>query len=180
MLYMPLPQDLFHEAEREILRYEDFRVSAFRFHTGVAALRLVNSAGQMTVLPYQGQQIWDFRMFGRRQTMKSMFTVPRPHVPYLETYGGFLIHCGFSAMGGPGPTDNHPLHGELPNIAYDRAALTGGIDEYGSYIGVTGELEFARAFGVHYRATPEIRMYPRSGAIRVRFEAMNLNAVPME
>lgn len=180
MLYMPLPHDQFPDAEREILQYEDFRVSAFRFPTGVAALRMINSAGQMTVLPYQGQQIWDFRMFGRRQTMKSMFSVPRANVPYLETYGGFLLHCGFSAMGGPGPDDDHPLHGELPNIAYDSAALTGGTDEYGPYLGVTGQVEYARAFGVHYRATPELRMYPRSGAIRVRFEAVNLNSVAME
>ncbi|MEX2443717.1 MAG: DUF4432 family protein [Alkalispirochaeta sp.] len=180
MLHLPVYRDQFHRDERIILQYDEFEVSAFRFSTGVEALRLTNSAGELTVLPFQGQQIWDLQMFGRRQTMTSMFTEPRANVPFLRTYGGFLIHCGFTATGGPGPTDTHPLHGELPNISYDEAAIVGGEDEHGIYVGVTGSVEYAHAFGAHYRAVPEIRMYPRSGAIRVRFRGTNLNKTPME
>jgi hypothetical protein len=177
---MPLHQELFRPDERTILRYGDFVASAFRYSTGVAALRLSNSAGEMTVLPFQGQQIWDFQMLGRRQTMRSMFREPRPNVPFLRTYGGFLLHCGFSAMGGPGPEDDHDLHGELPNLPYDAASLIADEDEHGAYLGITGSVEYARGFGPHYRATPELRMYPRSGAVRVIFRATNLKKTPME
>ncbi len=180
MVHLPVYRDQFHPHERIILQYDDFEISAFRYSTGVEALRLTNSAGEMTVLPFQGQQIWDLQMFGRRQTMHSMFAEPKGDVPFLRTYGGFLLHCGFTATGGPGPTDTHPLHGELPNIPYDEAAITGGEDEHGVYIGVTGSVEYAHAFGAHYRAVPEVRMYQRSGAIRVRFRATNLNKTPME
>lgn len=180
MMNFPLYRDMFAPYQRDILTYDDFRVSAFRFSTGVEALRIRNSAGEMVILPFQGQQIWDLQMFGRRQTMRSMFREPRPQVPFLETYGGFLLHCGFSAMGGPGPQDTHPLHGELPNAPWDDAALIGDSDEHGPYLAVTGSIEWARAFGVHYRAVPEVRMYPRSGALRVLFRATNLNRVPME
>jgi len=180
MLHLPIYRDQFHTDERIILQYDEFEISTFRFSTGVEALRLTNSAGELTILPFQGQQIWDLQMFGRRQTMHSMFNEPRGDVPFLRTYGGFLLHCGFTATGGPGPTDTHPLHGELPNIPYDEAAVTGGEDEYGTYVGVTGSVDYAHAFGAHYRAVPEIRMYPRSGAIRVQFRATNLNKTPME
>ena len=180
MTQIALYPDMFRSTERAVLTAGDFEAWAFRYSTGVAGLRISNSAGEMVVLPFQGQQIWDLRMFGRRQTMRSMFQEPRPNVPFLETYGGFLIHCGFSAMGGPGPTDSHPLHGELPNLTYDSASLILDEDEHGSYLAVRGSVEFARAFGPHYRAEPELRMYPRSGALRVRFTATNLNRSPME
>ncbi len=180
MLTVPLYPDQFTPVEREVLRYDEFLVSAFRYPSGVEALRIANSAGEAIALPFQGQQIWDLSMFGRRQTMRSMFDQPRSGVPFLETYGGFLIHCGFSAMGGPGPEDDHPLHGELPNIRYDEASLVADNDEAGPYIALTGSVEFARAFGPHYRATPEVRMYPKSGALRVIFEAVNMKKTPME
>lgn len=180
MLHQPVYRDQFHRHQRMILQYDEFEVTAFRFSTGVEGLRLSNSVGELTLLPFQGQQIWDLQMFGRRQTMKSMFSEPRGDVPFLQTYGGFLLHCGFTATGGPGPTDTHPLHGELPNIPYDEAAITGGQDEYGTYVGVTGSVEYAHAFGAHYRAVPEVRLYARSGAIRVRFRGTNLNKTSME
>ena len=180
MLHLPLHRDAFRDHERVILHFDDFEVSTFRFPGGVDALRMSNSVGHMTVLPFQGQQIWDLQMFGRRQTMRSMFLRPRSSVPFLETYGAFLLHCGFSAMGGPGPDDDHELHGELPNIPYDEAALVADEDVHGPYLAVTGSVEYARAFGPHYKAVPEVRMYPRSGAVRVRFRATNLNKTDME
>ena len=60
-------------------------------------------------------------MDGRQLTMRSMFDQPQATRNYLETYGGFLIHCGFTAMGVPTKEDSHPLHGELPNAPYRQA-----------------------------------------------------------
>ncbi len=180
MVRIPLDKELFYPYERELVRIDEFQVITFRFPSGVEALRIHSSVGEMTVLPFQGQQIWDLSMFKRRQTMKSMFSQPLPGVPYLQTYGGFLLHCGFTAMGGPGPEDSHPLHGELPNAPYDTASLISDEDEHGRYIGVNGTWEYAHAFGSHYRAAPEVRMYPRSGILRVIFEAQNLSGRAME
>jgi hypothetical protein len=180
MTRIPLHPHLFRSAERELLTADDFTVTTFRYENGVSALRVANSAGEMTLLPFQGQQIWDLQLYGRRQTMRSMFSKPVPRVPYLQTYGAFLIHCGFTAMGGPGPEDTHELHGELPNAPYDESAVLMDEDEHGPYLGVTGSWEYAHSFGAHYCATPEVRMYPRSGALRVIFSATNLNRRPME
>ena len=38
---------------------------------------MCNGLGSITVLPFQGQQIWDAEMLGRSLKMKSMFTEPR-------------------------------------------------------------------------------------------------------
>ncbi|MGL4608618.1 MAG: DUF4432 family protein, partial [Trueperaceae bacterium] len=64
-----------------------------------------NSRGELTLLPFQSQQIWTAIMHGRNLTMKSMFDEPKPTQVYLETYGAFLVHCGVTAMGVPGPDD---------------------------------------------------------------------------
>ncbi len=175
-----LYRDQFADYDREIYRDEEFAVFSFRFRTGVEALRFENSAGEATMLPFQGQQVWHCAMFGRTQHMRMPIQVPVPNVDFLETYGGFLLHCGFTAMGGPGPEDDHALHGELPNALYDEAWLTGGADENGRFIGLAGRYEYARAFGAHYVATPEVRLYPRSGALRIAFEAQNLSRSAME
>lgn len=177
---LSLYHDQFVSEERELFRDEEFAVRSFTYATGVEALRIENSVGEMIVLPYQGQQIWDLSMFGRRQTMQTAFRAPVPNVEYLRTYGGFLLHCGFTAMGGPGPEDNHGLHGELPNARYEEAWITGGEDENGRYIGVAGRFEYTMGFGPHYLAVPEVRMYTRSGAIRVLFDAQNLSRTAME
>ncbi|MCL4507612.1 MAG: DUF4432 domain-containing protein, partial [Chloroflexi bacterium] len=133
-----LSPEFFSEKEKPLVTAGSLTASAFRFSTGVCGLRLKNEVGQLVLLPWQGQQIWSAEFGGRVLTMKSMFSEPRPGRSYLETYGGFLLHCGFTAMGVPGKGDTHPLHGELPNVAYDSAQIVLGQDERGAYIGLGG------------------------------------------
>jgi hypothetical protein len=76
--------------------------STFRYDSGVEALRIANKMGSLVLLPFQGQQIWSAEFGGRNLTMKSMFDEPRATTQYLENYGGFLLHCGATAMGVPG------------------------------------------------------------------------------
>ena len=71
-------------------------------------MRLSNGEGELIILPFQGQQIWSANFGGRDLTMRSMFDQPRATRNYLETYGGFLLHCGFTAMGVPAEGDTHP------------------------------------------------------------------------
>ena len=44
--------------------------------------------------------------------MKSMFDEPNLLRQYLETYGGFLLHCGATAMGALSAEDTHLQHGD--------------------------------------------------------------------
>ena len=155
-------------------------VSTFRYDSGVCALRLRNDLGELVMLPFQGQQIWSATFGGRNLTMRSMFSAPRPTRSYLETYGGFLLHCGATAMGVPGAGDSHPLHGELPNAPYDRAWLVLGEDAQGLYLGLSGEYEHIVAFSCHYVARPEVRLYADRGQVSIAMTIENRKQTPME
>ena len=171
---------LFSEKERPFIETAPLSASVFRFETGVCALRLKNELGQLVLLPYQGQQIWSAEFRERILTMKSMFPEPRPNRPYLETYGGFLLHCGFTAMGVPGKDDRHPLHGELPNAEYSQAHVVLGQDDKGSYIGMGGQYQHTVAFGCNYVAQPVVKLYAGSSLFRVGMKITNLRGVDME
>jgi hypothetical protein len=142
-------------------------------------VRLKNALGELILLPYQGQQIWDVTMRGRRLTMKSMFDQPYPARDFLSTYGGFLLHCGATAMGSPGEGDSHPLHGELPNAPYQDAALVIGADEKGEYIGLTGTYRHTVAFNYNYTATPLLKLYAGASLFSVSMTVHNLKSSPM-
>ncbi|MGL4651694.1 MAG: DUF4432 family protein, partial [Caldilineaceae bacterium] len=171
---------MFESKERLLVEHGRLVATAFRFDSGVAALRLSNGLGELVVLPFQGQQIWSATMGGRNLTMKSMFEQPRPTQVYLDTYGAFLIHCGVTAMGVPSTGDVHPLHGELPNAPYQQAWVTAGEDETGSYLGVHGHYQHTVAFNHNYRAEPTVRLYAGSTIFAMRMEVTNLKQVAME
>ncbi len=112
--------------------------------------------------------------------MKSMFSQPKQTQNYLENYGGFLLHCGATAMGVPGEHDNHPLHGELPNASYDEAYLILGEDSRGRYLGVSGAFQYTVAFAHNYLARPCIKLYEESAVFEVSIEIANLKRSEME
>jgi hypothetical protein len=174
-----LTPEQFLTEERVIVRAGSLSASAFRFPGGVCGLRLTNEAGQLVLLPFQGQQIWRATFNGVDLTMQSMFDSPLPTADYLSTYGGFLIHCGMTAMGVPGASDNHPLHGELPNMAYPEASLVLGADDEGSYIALRGKVDYKIAFTAHYRAEPEVRLYAGATVANVSLTVTNLRNRPL-
>lgn len=175
-----LDEAMFTERERPLVSAGQLSATAFMFDSGVAALRLQNELGELIMLPYQGQQIWSARFLGRELTMRSMFDRPKPTQNYLETYGGFLLHCGVTAMGVPGDGDNHPLHGELPNAVFDSATILLGEDERGSYIALTGEYRHTVAFSCNYLARPLVKLYADSSRFLISLEIVNLKNSPME
>ena len=147
----------FTEVERVLATHGEMTASTFRYGTGVAGLRIRNSAGHIDLLPFQGQQIWDAVFHGRSLTMGSMFPEPRPNTDYLGTYGAFFIHCGMTAMGNPGAGDTHPLHGEIPNAPFTARLLVG--DEGGKpFMALTGAYQHTVAFAHNYLATPTITL----------------------
>ena len=174
-----LPQD-FSEVGRTLLESGALSAALFRFSSGVCAVRLANERGALVMLPFQGQQIWSAAFDGRELTMKSMIKEPRPGVPFLETFGGFLQHCGLIGIGGPSPQDTHPLHGELPNAPYQSAYLVVGEDERGAYIGLGGQYQHTVAFGHNYLAEPLVKLYAGATLCEVEMTVTNLKASEME
>ena len=170
----------FGEAARPLLESGELAAAAFTFASGVPALRLSNAVGSIVLLPFQGQQIWDAQFHGRTLTMRSMFDQPYPDVEYLRTYGGFLLHCGATAMGVPAAGDSHPLHGELPNARYQTAFLRAGEDARGRYLAVGGEYRHTVAFATNYVARPLVKLYAGSRRLAVSLAVHNLKQTPME
>lgn len=167
-------------SEKPLVECGELSASLFTYERGVHAVRLKNAVGELIMLPFQGQQIWSATMGGRNLTMKSMFDQPNPTREYLQTYGGFYLHCGATAMGVPGPGDTHPLHGELPNAPYQKAWIVLGQDAKGAYIGLGGQYEHTVAFSTHYLAEPLVRLYAGSTLFDLSMTIRNLKQTPME
>lgn len=172
--------EMFSSRDEVLLENGEFCASTFQYPGGVCAVKLENQAGGLIMLPYQGQQIWSARFDGRELTMKSMFNAPRPTRNYLETYGGFLLHCGATAMGVPAGADTHPLHGELPNAPYQGAVLELGTDVNGEYLALSGQFVHTVAFNTHYAALPKVKLYAGSSLFHIELEVENLKNTDME
>ncbi len=175
-----LSPQMFTPKEQVLLEHGPLSATAFQFESGVCGLRLANDQGSLTMLPYQGQQIWSGEFGGRPIHMKSMFDGPNATRDYLQNYGGFLLHCGFMAMGVPTADDDHALHGELPNAPYGRAHVELGADARGEYIALGGAYNHTVAFSTNYLAEPLVKLYAGSSLFRVIFTATNLKVTPME
>ncbi|NOK78974.1 MAG: DUF4432 family protein [Chloroflexi bacterium AL-N5] len=175
-----LRKQQFGERERLVVEAGHLRASSFLFDSGVHAIRLESPKVALTLLPYQGQQIWQAIVGGRDITMRSMFREPRATSDYLSNYGGFLIHCGVTAMGVPSASDSHPLHGELPNAPYQNAHLVIGKDEKGKYLGLGGSYQHTVAFSHNYIAQPLVKVYEDGGLFSAELVINNLKNSDME
>jgi hypothetical protein len=180
MTKIRLSQDFFSDKERTLAEHGPLSASLFRFDSGVCGLRLKNERGQLTLLPFQGQQIWSVEFDGRNLTMRSMFDQPNPTRDFLATFGGFLQHCGLSGVGGPSAQDTHPLHGELPNAPYQQAYVVASHDAGGDYIGLGGQYQHTITFNANYLAEPLVKLYAGSTLFHVSMSVANLRGAPME
>jgi len=172
--------EFFTGREKTLVESGPLSASTFRFDSGVCGLRLKNESGSLVLLPFQGQQVWSAEFGGRNLTMKSMFAEPCPTREYLHTYGGFLLHCGATAMGVPTKEDTHPLHGELPNAPYQHAHVVVGQDERGSYIGLGGQYTYTVAFNHNYVAEPLVKLVAGSTLFQLTLGITNLKRSEME
>jgi hypothetical protein len=175
-----LERSFFGDKERTFVEHAGLTVSLFRFDSGVEAVRVRNSRGEITVLPFQGQQVWDARFDERVLTMKSMFTQPVPTREYLANYGAFLIHCGATAMGNPSKEDTHPLHGDLPNAPYGSAHLVVGSDAKGPFVAVGGTYRHTIAFSLNYEARPRVVLRDGETMLGISIEIENLKKTAMD
>ena len=70
--------ELFDERRRDVLRTGEWIVTAWRYSTGIAALRISNSRGYIEALPFMGQILWDAVFDGQSLRMDNMFDMPVP------------------------------------------------------------------------------------------------------
>lgn len=171
-----LKKEFFGEKEFLLLENGKMKATAFRYSSGVEAVKVENSKGYFIILPFQGQQIWRAGFLGHELTMKTKFEEPVPTLEYLKTYGGFLLHCGIAAFGVPQKDDNHVQHGEIPNAAYQKAYIECGED----YIAVGGSLDYDISFTRNYTFRPECRLYEDDTVLKIHVELENRRLNPME
>ena len=169
---------MFNEQERPLCQFDAFSIKTFRYKSGVAALRIINARGEIIVLPFQGQQVWRAKFDGRELTMRSMFDEPVSTREYLENYGAFMIHCGITGLGAPGPEDNHSLHGELPNAPFNSAWLELDSDKRSTKVG--GTYQHTVAFSTNYLATIETALKAESALLDISVSVENLKQTPMD
>ena len=155
-----LYKDFFVEKEKVFVAGDELQATLFKYSNGIEAVKLSNSKGYVTLLPFVGQQIWDMEFLGHNMVMKSIYDEPEIcYATYGESYGPFLMHCGLTAMGNPTAEDTHLPHGELPIAKYTEAYIILGEDEKGKYISLSGSYFFKRAFEHNYEFSPECRLY---------------------
>jgi len=159
----------------------ELSAEAFRYSTGVEAIRVRNSRGSFTILPFMGQMIWRCDFDGRELAMKSIWDEPEPCKETFEaSYGCFLMHCGVTAMGNPTPADTHPGHGELPVAPYREAWLEIGEDKKGLFMAVSGTYRHKRCYSLDYAFSPCALLRPRTGKIEVTATITNNRDLPLE
>jgi len=151
-----LNEPAFTECETLFADAGELKAYLLRYESGICAVKLENSAGYISVLPFNGQMVWDAVFHGRSLKMQTSYEMPRKREVFRDTYGCYVMHCGALAMGCPSPEDDHGHHGELPYITYDRA------------------------FGSHYMARPIAKLYEGSSLIDVGIEIENMAKHPMD
>ena len=175
-LEITLYPELFGERERQILQTGEWIVTAWRYLTGIVALRITNTRGYVEVLPFMGQILWDAVFDGQSLRMDSMFEVPVQARQIVETYGCFAFHSGLLAAGCPSPEDDHPLHGEFPCAPMRSAKL---VTKHGPSgvpaVTLVSEYEYCMGFGHHYLARPTVTLRTGSATFDISLEVTNLS-----
>ena len=159
----------------------EFTAEAFRYSTGVEALKVSNSRGSFTILPWMGQMIWRCDFDGRELAMKSMYDEPKDcKVSFSESYGCFMMHCGLTAMGNPTPQDTHIGHAELPVARYGEAYLEFGKDKKGEFVAVGGTYVDDLCFTRNYAFSPRVVLRKGAKSIEIEATITNNKDIPLE
>ncbi len=153
-----LDRPMFAETERELLSSSLYAVSVFRYPSGVEAVRIKAGRGEFVWLPYLGQQIWEWNVDGASQKFEGFVKEPSYGKNFLQNYGGFLVHCGMTAMGNPGANDTHPHHGELPVAGFDAAWIELLWEDGGEELSLGGSLHWHVPFVAEYNCVPSVRV----------------------
>ena len=175
-----LQDRFFTDHETTLVEAGELKASLFTYSTGIRAVRISNSKGSATVLPFNGQAVWRCDFLGRELTMKSIYDEPQDCTFYGDTYGFFVLHCGLTAMGNPTAADTHPGHGELPLAKYRQAWVETGSDAKGPWIAVGGVYSHLRCFSVNYDFCPTLKLRAGATSLEIDVEFTNRKDLPLE
>jgi hypothetical protein len=170
----------FADAEREFLSSPSYSASLFRYRSGVEALRLTAGRGEIVWLPFLGQQVWEWKVDGKSLKFEGFVEEPCYGRDFLQNYGAFLIHCGITAMGNPGPSDKHLHHGELPVARFDDAWVEIGRDEEGEVLSLCGRVHYRVPFVAEYVFSPALRVSHSGLSMSVTARLENPGAAPLD
>ena len=171
---------MFAEREHELLKSPSYSVSTFRYRSGVEAVKVRAGRGEFIWLPYLGQQLWDWSVDGKSRKFIGFVDEPSYGKNFLQNYGGFLIHCGMTAMGNPGAGDTHPHHGELPVARFDEAWIEMGQEDGRETISLSGSIHWHVPFVAKYRCSPRLSVSPDGLTLRAEVRLENLMASTLE
>ena len=170
-----LNRKFFNELPKNILENNNFKVSIFTYPSGIEAVKIQNSQGDITLLPYMGQIIWDVNFKGISLRLKNMFSQPKPAKCIIDTYGCFAFHSGLLANGCPSPEDTHPMHGEFSCADMDKAWLEVTEDS----VALVSEYEYCQGFGYHYIAQPSVTLKADATRFTIHMNVKNLTGMDM-
>ncbi|HWP67687.1 MAG TPA: hypothetical protein VN437_00210, partial [Rectinemataceae bacterium] len=175
-----LDPSMFTEKEHELLKSSSYSVGTFRYRSGVEAVRIAAGRGEFIWLPYLGQQIWDWIVDGKSRKFEGFVAEPSYGKNFLQNYGGFLLHCGMTAMGNPGANDTHPHHGELPVARFDEAWIEIKQEDGREVLSLGGSLHWHVPFVAEYRCIPSMRIQPDGLSLHAEVRLENPTAGVME
>jgi hypothetical protein len=171
---------MFAEREHELLKSPSYSVSTFRYRSGVEAVKVRAGRGEFIWLPYLGQQLWDWSVDGKSRKFIGFVDEPSYGKNFLQNYGGFLIHCGMTAMGNPGAGDAHLHHGELPIARFDEAWIEMGQEDGRETLSLGGCIHWHVPFVAEYRCEPTLSISPDGLTLRAEVRLENLMASTLE
>lgn len=175
-----LQRSMFTAEKTSLLESLAGQVATFRYSSGVEALQVTTDRVDAIVLPYRGQQIWRLLVDGENVTMQTSFPEPVATDQFSETYGSFLLHCGLTGVGAPGPEDQHSHHGELPFAIMEDVSVAVVDVEGTAAIEVSGIYRYRKTHSFGYRTRIWTRFTAGESIVRTGIEVMNLRHEPLE
>lgn len=173
-------KSFFKDRPFELVSDGELSATTFLYETGIAGLKVKNSRLSMVVLPYMGQQIWEFCCDGRNLTQKSIFDMPQNTTKFGDNYGGLLLHCGLNNINCADEGEDYPLHGELPFADYPSTYTGIGEDEKGKYLAVGGTFIYRNSQELYWAYSPELRIYEGATVCEMHIDIHNRRHAPLD
>jgi hypothetical protein len=164
---------------------------------GVDVVEIDNGKLRFAVLPTRGMGIWKAQAGDLRLGWDSPVKDPvhpafinpleRGGLGWLKGFNEWIVRCGLSSMGAPGPdmmVDNNgntsemflPLHGNIANVPARKVS----IEITNTEIILRGEVNEAMLFGPVLRLNSEIRTAFGSAALTINDTVTNIGCNPTE
>jgi len=138
----------------------------FCLTAGVHGLRIVNTVGNVVLLPFQGQQVWSCNFHDRELTMNQYYsTCSNDRLLFHIWRISFALRCNCN---GRAISKRHPSASwRASNAPYQKANLQIGSDENGRYIALGGKYHYMVAFNHNYIAEPLLKVYENSSVMDI-------------